>query len=323
MWWRDRPPPIMTLTRRHFFSTLAAAPFAAAQSARRVAITIDDGPVVGDGGDLATYQRVTAGLVSSFSAEKVPVVLFINERQLNVHGQRDARAEALIQWLDAGFEIGNHTYAHADLNRVPLWQYLDGIAQGEVILRPLLQRRGQKLVWFRHPFLRTGATADAVKAIEEFLDQRGYRIAPVTVDYADYSFAGVYSRLQRSGDKATADKVYHAYLDQVDLGFAHSEKLSMEVLGYEIPQILLIHCNELNSVSLRDSIARIRKRGYTFITLDEAMRDPAYQRRDDYLGTSGAGWLRRWGLSMGKQMTPGPQMPQWIQDLPRQERQQP
>src|SRR5262245_51868806 len=81
---------------------------------RRVAITIDDGPVVGDGRDLAKFQQISAGLIGSFSAEKVPVTIFINERQLNVHGQRDARAEVLVQWMDAGFNLANHTYSHPD-----------------------------------------------------------------------------------------------------------------------------------------------------------------------------------------------------------------
>ena len=79
--------------------------------------------------------------------------------------------------------------------------------------------------------------------------------------------------------------------------------LPVELFGREIPQILLIHCNELNSVTLRESIARMRKRGYTFITLDEAMQDPAYQRPDTFAG-SGGSWLSRSATVMGKHSDP-------------------
>jgi len=58
-------------------------------TARRVAITIDDCPVVNEMTDLGNFQRITNGLVGSFQIEKVPVTTFINERQLNVPGQRD------------------------------------------------------------------------------------------------------------------------------------------------------------------------------------------------------------------------------------------
>ena len=310
----------MRMTRRQVLTAALAAMNGVAPAAtegRRVAITIDDGPVVGDGGDLDRFQRITAGLIGCFKAEQVPVVVFVNERQLNVHGQRDARAEALRQWRDAGFEIGNHTYSHPDLNRVPLWQYQDNIVQGEVITKRILEERGQKLIWFRHPFLHTGTTAEVARGLQAFLDQRGYRVAPVTVDYADYAFAGVYTRLLRAGDKATADRVYQAYLDQVDVGFAEAERLSKELFGYELPQTLLIHCNELNSVSLRDSIARMRKRDYSFVSLDEALKDPAYNRPHAFLGPEGITWLRRWALAEGKPSFPRIEMPHWIGDLPR------
>lgn len=283
---------------------------------RRVALTIDDGPVVG-ARELADFQRISAGLIGSFSAEKVPVTIFINERQLNVQGQRDARAEVLVQWLDAGFDLANHTYSHPSLNRTPLRDFEDDVIRGDVIMRSLLQARGRKLEWIRYPYLHSGETAEIHQGIMNFLEERHYRVAHVTVDYADYSFAGVYSRELRAGRIETAEKVKQAYLDQVDLGFEYAEKASQEIYGYELPQILLIHCNELNSLTLRDSIGRMRKRGYSFITLEEATKDPAYQRADSFAG-SGGSWLSRTAKLMDKKISAvQPRMPQWITDLPR------
>ena len=247
------------------------------QTARRVAITIDDGPVVGEMTDLTAFERVSNGLIASLAAEKVPATIFVNERQLNVPGQRDARAAVLERWLDAGFDLANHSYSHPSLNRVPLWQFGDEVMKGEVIMRPLVERRGRKFEWFRYPFLHSGMSEEIHQGIMDFLAQRGYRVAPVTVDYADYTFAGVFRNQLRGGNAEVAAKIKDAYLNQVDVGFEYAEKTSIELFGYELPQILLIHCNELNSLTLRDSITRLRKRGYEFITLDEAMKDPAYR----------------------------------------------
>ena len=289
-------------------------------AARRVAITIDDCPVVNEMTDLGNFQRITNGLVGSFQVEKVPVTTFINERQLNVAGQRDARAAVVEQWLNAGFELGNHTYSHKSASNVPVDQFQDDIVKGEVITRAILEQRGHQLVWLRYPYLHSGATAETHQAIVEFLDQRKYRVAPVTVDYADYTFAGAYVRELRRGSIELAEKIKQAYLDQVDVGFDYAERFSLELFGREIPQILLIHCNELNSVTLRESIARMRKRGYTFISLDEAMRDPAYQRPDTFAG-SGGSWLSRSATVMGRRPTPEtsaarPVVPKWITELP-------
>jgi hypothetical protein len=137
------------------------------------------------------------------------------------------------------------------------------------------------------------------------------------VDYADYTFAGAYVRELRRGNIDVAEKIKHAYLDQVDVGFEHAEKLSLELFGYEVPQILLIHCNELNSMSLRESIARIRARGYRFITLEQAMKDPAYQRLDTFAGPGGS-WFSRTATALGKKISvTNARVPEWISALGR------
>jgi peptidoglycan/xylan/chitin deacetylase (PgdA/CDA1 family) len=292
--------------------TLLQAASQPAAGVRRVAITIDDGPVVNEMRDLEAFQRISTGLIEALKAEKVPATIFINERQLNVTGQRDGRAAVLDQWLDAGFDLGNHTYSHPSLNKVPLWQFGDDVVKGEVIMRPLLERRGRRLVWFRYPFLHSGLTAEIHQGIVDFLDQRQYRVAPVTVDYADYTFAGVYRNQSTNGQSDVAAKIKQAYLDQTDVGFEYAEKASLELFGREIAQILLIHCNELNSVTLRESIARIRARGYSFISLDEAMQDPAYERPDTFAGPGGS-WLSRTATFMGKKLSvTNARVPDWI-----------
>src|SRR5215831_9357520 len=92
---------------------------------RSVAITIDDGPAVNEMKDLGNFQRIARGLLSALEAEKVPATIFINERQINVQGQRDGRAGVLAQWLDAGYDLGNHTYSHPSLNKVSLREFED------------------------------------------------------------------------------------------------------------------------------------------------------------------------------------------------------
>lgn len=298
---------------------LLAASTAIAQTtpARRVAITIDDGPAVGSGRELADFQKITSGLIAQFKAEKVPVTMFVNERQLNIHGQRDARAQVLVDWLDAGFELANHSYSHPSANRTAAREFMDDIVRGEVIMKPILEARGKKLEWFRYPFLNSGETREIHQEIVNFLETKHYKVAHVTVDYADYSFAGAYSKELKAGRTENAAKIKQAYLEQTDVGFDYAEKASVEVYGREIAQILLIHCNELNSVAIGEGIARMRKRGYSFISLDDAVKDEAYQRADAFAGNGGS-WLSRTARLQDKKiMAESPKFPQWITDLPK------
>lgn len=269
--------------------TLAGWPAHATEPRKRkVAITIDDGPATGAGDDLEAFLRIAKGLRECFVAEQVPAIMFVNERQFHVPGQRDARVAVLEEWLEAGLDLGNHTYSHPRLENLELWQYTDDIIKGEVITRPLLRSRGKELTWFRYPFLATGR-GDTARAIEEFLAVRGYRIAPVSVDYADYRFAGPYARHLRANETSQAAEYFTVVMQALDAAFARAEQRSMEVLGYELPQTLLIHCNEMNSLTLRTTIQRIRDRGYEFVTLDQAMTDPAYQHPKLRPGALGGG----------------------------------
>lgn len=279
---------------------------------RVVAVTIDDGPVVGELKDLGRFQRITNGLVGAFQADKVPVTMFVNEAQLNVPGQRDPRVAALDQWLDAGFDLGNHTYSHLSANQVPFERFAADVIQGEVVTRALLEARGRTLSWFRYPYLHAGPDEAAHGRILAFLESRGYRVAPITVDSADYVFAGPFSRDLRAGEIDRAGRIRQAYLAHVEAAFEHAERASAEVFGREIPQILLVHCNELNALAMGEVIARVRARGYAFIPLDQAMADAAYARRDTFTGPGGS-WLGRSAAALGKTMTSTPpRVPDWV-----------
>ena len=81
----------------------------------------------------------------------------MNENKLYTNDKRDeAKIDLLRMWLDAGLELGNHTYSHRSLNTIPLKDYEGDLLKGEIITKELLAARGQKIRFFRHPFLQTG-----------------------------------------------------------------------------------------------------------------------------------------------------------------------
>ena len=59
----------------------------------------------------------TAELLRVLRRHRAPAIGFVNEGQLDAGGERRSAREALLQaWIDAGMTLGNHTYAHRDLN---------------------------------------------------------------------------------------------------------------------------------------------------------------------------------------------------------------
>jgi peptidoglycan/xylan/chitin deacetylase (PgdA/CDA1 family) len=286
---------------------------------RQVAITVDDLPAgAADRMSGAAIDEMTSELVTALREQKVPAVGFVNASKLFKWGEVDERIKALQIWLDNGFELGNHTYSHASLNRVGLKAWEDDVIQGEPILKQLLAEHHMKLRYLRHPYLDTGKDLQTRREAEAFLSARGYIVAPVTLDAWDWMYAPVYDDAKSRGDNTLEEKLVSSYLSYSNDVFAYSERLSTTTAGYEVKQILLLHGNQLEADHIGELLGVLRKRGYRFITLEDALSDPAYGMPDTYVGEEGTGWLDHWAITQGKPPQGAPVFPQWVSDRAQQ-----
>ncbi len=282
---------------------------------RQVAVTIDDLPAgMANRLPASDITALTTKLLTTLRDQKVPAVGFVNEKQLYKPGEVDARIKVLQMWLDYGFELGNHTFSHASLNQIELKDWEDEVVQGESVTRMLLAGHKMKVRYFRHPYLDTGRDLTTRRKAEEFLTQRGYRIAPITFDGWDWMFAGLYEDAKKRNDTDMQQKIVKDYLAYHDAVFAYTEQLSVKVVGYEPRQILLLHASNLEADHIGELLDVLRKRGYRFIPLGDALSDAAYSLPDTYVGEEGTGWIDHWAITQGKIPQGAPMFPQWVID---------
>jgi peptidoglycan/xylan/chitin deacetylase (PgdA/CDA1 family) len=282
---------------------------------RFIAITIDDLPVVSQRTDIETRQKITTDILKHLTEAKVPAIGFVNENKLYTENKRDEiEVNLLRQWLDAGLELGNHTFSHNSLGRVSLEEYENDVLRGEIITKELLSAKGLQMRYFRHPFLITGKTLEIKQKFGEFLLTHGYTIAPVTIDNDDPIFAGKLDTAVANGDKKLIERIGLAYVPFLEKRTDYWERQSVKLFGREIKQILLIHANSINAKYLGDVLKMFKTRGYTFITLKEALKDEAYKLPDTETGSQGVLWLYRWALDRGKKyvLPNEPPFPRWI-----------
>jgi len=285
------------------------------QPERQVAITIDDLPAgAANSMTAATISEMTSKLLGTLRDQKVPAVGFVNEKKLYKWGEVDDRIRVLRMWLDDGFELGNHTFSHMSLNKAGLKAWEDDVVQGESVTSMLLAEHNQKLRYFRHPFLDTGRDLQTRREAEAFLVARGYRIAPVTLDAWDWMYAGVYEDARKHGDTSLQQELTRSYLSYSDEMFAYTEQLAKQTIGYEPKQILLLHANQLEADHIGELLEVMRKRGYRFITLEDALSDQAYGLPDTFIGEEGSGWIDHWAITLGKPPQGSPVFPQWVID---------
>jgi peptidoglycan/xylan/chitin deacetylase (PgdA/CDA1 family) len=260
------------------------------------------------------FDAMNRKLVQSLKANRVPGFGLVTPSGM-CEGQGAALGEILDIWLDAGFDLGNHSFSHFDVNNISLARYQADVARGAAAIEPILVKRQQTLKYFRHPFLHAGKDPETKRALEQFLRERNYTVAPVTIDNQEWVFAEAYAKAIDRGDTILQKRIVDSYLTYMDGIFDFFEKLSVEVTGREISQVLLLHANALNADHFDKLAAMMRRRGYRFITVDRALTDPAYRLPDEYAGPNGFSWLHRWALTKGMRMRDEPREPDFIAKL--------
>lgn len=272
---------------------LAASPARADQ----VAITFDDVPVFGYYAPMPEAQRITGALLAGFKRHHWPVTGFVNEIQL-AEWDRPARIDLLTRWLDAGMDLGNHSFSHLSLTNTPVDAYIADVARGETVTKALLAQRGRQEHWYRHPYLETGATLEIRHRFEGWLTDHGYRVAPVSMENSDWKFAEPYDDALKHGDAAAAAHIRDAYLDYTRQIIPWYQAAAKDVLGREPAFVFLLHASRLNAVSI-DALDSILQENHLHpVTLDRAMADPAYRIVDNYVGPNGINWITRWSIAL-------------------------
>ncbi len=276
-------------------ATESKPPGAAQTALPAIAVTFDDLPLGGRQFGLGRLRDMTDRLVAEITAAGVPAVGFVNEQKLyNVVGEVDGRIEVLRTWTRAGLELGNHTFSHPSLNTTPLVEFKADVLRGEAVSHMLDDERQLPFRYFRHPFLRTGSSLEDRHDFEAFLAAHGYTVAPVTIETVDWMFAAVYERAVTAGDEARRQQVAAAYLQFTEAQFAYFEDATLELFDRPIPHVLLLHANELNADYFAAVVGIMEARGYAFVTLEEALHDPAYDHDDVWSGGAGPSWVFRW-----------------------------
>ncbi len=287
------------------FLLLIWAPFSFSGSPheiREVAVTFDDLPFIPAGNSaIVSLRKKTTRLLKTITTHKIPAVGFVNTSKLFPGGRRDnGQVELLRMWLEAGLELGNHTHSHKSLHKTPLPVFREDVITGEQIVKEMVEKSGGKYRYFRHPYLHTGLTLEIKKAFESFLSDRGYTVAPVTIDNSDWIFSRAYDNAAGRGDKALMKRISDAFIPYMEQKFEYFEKQSLELFGYQIRHVLLLHANTLNTDNLDRLAGMLKNRGYRFVTLERVLKDNAYGAPDSYTGRGGITWLHRWALTMGK-----------------------
>jgi peptidoglycan/xylan/chitin deacetylase (PgdA/CDA1 family) len=269
------------------------APAARAQQ-RTVALTFDDLPAAGTS-SAADARSFNLSILDSLNRHHAPAIGFVIEHR----AQELAGEEVLDEWVKRGYDLGNHSLSHVEMNNLTTDQVEQEITGGEGAFVRALAKASKKPRYFRFPENHTGDTKEKHDTVAAFLIQRGYRLAPCTIDNEDYVFNVAYLKMLANRDQASAARLRAEYLAYTSTEIDYYAGVHKQIFGREIPHVMLLHVNKLNADMIDSVLALFAQKQYRFVSLDSALDDPAYSIPDEFVTKEGWMWAYRWAKELG------------------------
>ncbi|MEI7492169.1 MAG: polysaccharide deacetylase family protein [Bacteroidota bacterium] len=263
--------------------------FANGQSS--VAITIDDVP------NTSNYQMGSfkSILLNKLDSLKIPITIFINGGNVFRNDSVEKNFSLLNQWIKRDYiTLGNHTYSHSRYSSVGIDSFKIDVGKGENNLHELALKHRKSLKYFRFPYNDLGKDSIQHQDMEKYLSSRNYTIAPYTVESSDWMISYIYNYYLEKKDTLKANEIAESYILKTIEYFDFFDSLALKIYGRRIKQVYLCHDNILNGNYLPKLINELKKKRYTFISLDEALQDDVYKQEDKYYKPWGVSWLYRW-----------------------------
>jgi peptidoglycan/xylan/chitin deacetylase (PgdA/CDA1 family) len=248
---------------------------------QQIAFTWDDVPSHGPLPPGEIRLGISHKIIEAMQTAHLPPAYgFINGVALD----REPRSEPVLKdWHDAGFPLGNHTWSHMNLNTATLADWEADLLKNEPILETYADKyaSGSDWHWLRYPYLAEGDTPEKRAAARQFLAAHHYRIAAVTMSFGDYMWNDPYARCVAKNDTAAIAQLESSYLDAASSDADFRRDLAKALFGHDIPYVLLMHVGALDARILPRLLALYKSKGFTFVTLEEAEKDPFYKTSVD------------------------------------------
>lgn len=243
------------------------------EPAPEIAFTFDDLPAHATLPPGETHVQVAERITGALRAARAPATGFINGARIE---REPETAPVLDVWRAAGLPLANHGWSHAGLDAISDDRFAEELAKNEPLLREKMGKADWR--WFRYPFLAEARADPERRArIRQLLASKGYKVAAVTMDFSDWAYNDAYARCMAMGDRAAVAQMEAAWLAAADASADRSRAAANALYGRDIPYVLLMHQGSFDARMLPRLLDLYRRKGFRFVTLAEAQRDPHYR----------------------------------------------
>jgi peptidoglycan-N-acetylglucosamine deacetylase len=280
-------PSLRGFEMRRFLLAVSLAFCVGIAWSQQMAVTFDDLPIHGALPPGMTRLELARSILKTLKREGMPPVYgFINGGR----GAEDPSSPSVLKaWRGAGQPLGNHTWAHLDLSKESPEEFGAEVIKNEGLLRSLNGKADWH--WLRYPYLHEGDTMEKRRAVRTWLFAHGYKIAEVSMDFEDYLWNEPYARCLAKRNERSIQWLHDSYLAVADQYYGVFRELSQKIYGRDVKLVLLMHVGAFDARMLPELLKLYRAKGVQFISLQQAISDPAYQDDPDIGEPTGGTFL--------------------------------
>jgi peptidoglycan/xylan/chitin deacetylase (PgdA/CDA1 family) len=257
----------------------------------KISITIDDVPNT----KKFRADHYRSLLLETLDSLNIPIAIFINEGLIYRTIDTAQNLMLLEEWAKRNFiTLGNHTFSHLRYSDVTFDDFKKDFEKGEIISRQLSNKFNKTFETFRFPYNDLGIDSIHQAKMDSFLTSMAYKIAPFTVESSDWMFNAVYEHYISNSEYEQAAKIGALYVSKT-IEYVHFfDSLSQSIYGRNVNQIYLCHDNSINAKYLKEIIVALESEEYEFVSIKDAIMDPAYYQINVYYKKWGVSWFYRW-----------------------------
>ena len=198
-----------------------------------------------------------------------------------VVGARVAGCEsALDRWLQAGYELGNHSFDHPRASDTEPRAFLDSIARCDALLAALGAFDDGRRRWFRYPFLDRGRDPERREELARDIRGMGYELVHASVDLYDHRYERVLAEAEAANDTARAARILARYQTVAWQSVRHGASRSRTHAERPVVQIPFFHFGRVSERGLAGALDRMGADGVEWRPLAEAVAEPTHRAFD-------------------------------------------
>lgn len=240
--------------------------------AQQIAITVDDLPAHSALPPGETRVDIARKIIAALTQAGVPPTYgFVNGVRIE---EQPGNQEVLTLWRAAGNPLGNHTWSHMNLADHSVEAWKADTLRNEPVLQSAMGDKDWH--WLRYPNLSEGSTPEKRDSVRAFLAGHHYRIAGVTMSFGDYLWNEPYARCMAQDNQEAVRTLEETYLQAAADEADYRRAMAKELFGKDIPYVLLMHIGAMDARMFPRLLALYRSKGFRFVSLEQAERDPFY-----------------------------------------------